>query len=185
MADNLKNLLKALATEADLIDLEASKISTALRLDTANGYWLDVVGFIAGAPKRYVADGRYNIADAEYRSLIEDTIQGFIAPPSRETIINAVITIVPGTTFVQVLEFAGVILIAIDTPITQDQLQRVKEVVAAGVGLFIVQDFPPSFAFDGNNAELLGFGDSAEIVDFEDVFTAPTGGRYSGLIGVK
>ncbi|MCP4229984.1 MAG: hypothetical protein GY771_07525 [bacterium] len=185
MAKKLKDIVEIFGNELDILDMNTTDLLTVLNIDTAKGKNLDLVASIANVRPRTMKNGVYSEDDTTFRDRIKKTIEIKNSSPARDVIIEAVKQAAPGVGYIDLYEDGADILIFLDVSIGQDHLQRIKEIVAAGVGLQIIQDYFPPFATDGDNDEYLGFCNAADIQSVADLYTAPGGGHLSGVLTHK
>ena len=133
MAEKLIELVGVLNQEWDNLETELEKIGNVINLDTAVGASLDVCGSIVGET-RITGD-----SDGYYRERIRRKIQLNSGHGDIETVIAAC-THYTTATQVTILEYEAKIYAQLQgvTDISDDNIQRIKQYVAAGVGLFII-----------------------------------------------
>jgi kynureninase len=148
MADNLIAVLRAVTDEQNTLKDEIDSTFDIIDIEIASNGDLDRIGEIVGEPKRSKDEnGIYDISDLDYRANIYTKIELNASNGEREVIIKAVKRYT-GSSDVQIVENNAEMIIRATTVLTQDELQQVKDVIAAGVGLYFIGVPATPFQYD-------------------------------------
>lgn len=178
-AEKFKDLVRGFVQRVQDQEYLFSDLQTLTTIDFATGDTLDSIGEMIGLPRSSVSA----TTDDEYRALIKIQIGINRSSSTAKALIDALklLTDSVNITYVEVYP-AGVFIAVLENLITSQIKAKIKELVAAGVGLEIVylNSIAPPFTFaseGGIPVQGLGFSE----LGYEPL-GEPTGGSFVELV---
>lgn len=189
MAQNIRDLVEASVQENDNLLAVMEDIRTFLDIDTANAGWLDLLGTMVGETPRIWNGVKPDVADVEYRERIKVRIELNGGFGTMEDVLRAIRRFalldhdsgywddVKNSPVKVRSQWANII--AEVSGGNEDTVKNVKEYVAAGVGLQILDVTTNVFTLGDNDGNVSDPDNSGGLGTYND---PAVGGGLAGLI---